>query len=41
MFRPDKPDHFFTTSAAERDAAAARGYRYDYVAGYAWPSPAN
>jgi hypothetical protein len=41
MFRPDKPDHFYTTSAAERDAAAAHGYRYEYVAGYVWPSPAN
>jgi len=29
-------DHFYTTSAAERDAAAAGGWIYEGVAGYVW-----
>jgi hypothetical protein len=33
-------DHFYTTSAAERDnAIAAYGYRDEGVAGYVWPGP--
>ncbi len=32
-------DHFFTTSAAERDSAVASGYRLESTAGYVWTRP--
>lgn len=36
LFRGDPADHFYTTSAAERDLAVALGYRDEGVAGYVW-----
>jgi hypothetical protein len=40
LYRPGDasyaPDHFYTTSAPERDAAAAYGYRSEGIAGYVW-----
>lgn len=39
LFRSNKPNHFYTTSTAERDRAAANGYTIEHVAGYVWPAP--
>lgn len=31
-------DHFYTTSAVERDSAAAGAYQYEGIAGYIFPT---
>jgi len=38
-YLPRNGDHFYTTSAAERDAALRAGYLNEGIAGYVWPSP--
>ena len=37
-FNPTSGDHFYTTSAAERDNAVANGYRNEGVACHVFPS---
>jgi hypothetical protein len=32
-------DHFYTTSAAERDSAMGIGYAYVGITGYVWLTP--
>ncbi len=40
LYSETASDHFYTTSAAERDNAIAQyGYRDEGVAGYVWPGP--
>ncbi|MEZ4394039.1 MAG: hypothetical protein R3A48_23440 [Polyangiales bacterium] len=39
VYRPANGDHFYTTSAGERDSALSGGYVSEGVAGYVWPSP--
>jgi hypothetical protein len=40
LYSPASNDHFYTTSAPERDnAVSAYGYVYEFVAGHVWPGP--
>jgi len=39
VYHPGTADHFYTTSAAERDAALRSGYTNEGVAGYVWAGP--
>lgn len=39
LFRGAKLDHFYTTSAGERDYAVALGYADEGIAGYVYPEP--
>ena len=40
LYSGSSGDHFYTTSAAERDSAvASSGYVYESVAGYVWTAP--
>ena len=36
LFRAEGPDHFYTTSAPERDLAVRYGYAYEGVVGHVW-----
>lgn len=40
LYNGAQGNHFYTTSAAERDNAATNlGYAFEFVAGYVWPVP--
>lgn len=40
LYNGAQGNHFYTTSAAERDNAATNlGYVYEFVAGHVWPAP--
>src|SRR5690606_21281712 len=39
LFHPISGDHFYTTSAPERDAALRIGYRSEGTAGHVWTVP--
>jgi hypothetical protein len=39
VYHPGTGDHFYTTSAAERDSALRGGYVNEGAAGYVWAAP--
>jgi hypothetical protein len=41
VYQVSSGDHFYTTSADERDSALRGGYINEGIAGYVWPTPRN